>query len=353
MSASREEPLQPTRLMTRAGKLGWVIPLGLFLVLSSNVVALFLPFLEIDMIFYGKSEYMLPESVKLMWLSKLYWVAILIVVFSIIFPLLKTLSLIVIWFLRLNPHTRSRGIRVLEALGKWSMLDIFVVILLMVLSNDQIFLSTVPKIGLQFFIFAIIGNMIMSRIVEMIDSRLHPEVHLVSDQTKAVMPLNSTGWAGWFVPLLLVIAIISIVLAANVPFLRINDAALHSNSYSIMHAASALWEGNHYILGVFLVLFVVALPTIRILVIGWTWFTLRTKAAHVKRFDLIRIIGEWSMMSVFLLALVMIMTEGSKMVKTQVKPGLFAIVISLAVCLACIWLSRWVLRRRYQKLATE
>ena len=350
MSFTKEERLPPTRLMTRAGWLGWVIPLGLLLVLGSNIIALFLPFLEIDMVLKGKSEYKLPESVRLMWSVGLYWVAILIVAFSIMFPLLKTCSLIIIWFLRMEPRRRNWCIRLLEALGKWSMLDVFVVILLMVLSNDQIFLSTTPKIGLEFFIFAIIGNMVMSRIVDMIDFRLHPDVHTIRDEAKTVIPLSATGWGGWVIPLLLVIAVISIVLAVNLPFLRINDALLHSNSYSIVQAAAALWEGTDYILSIFLILFVVAFPMLRILIIGWTWFTHRTKAAHVKRFELIRIVGEWSMMSVFLLALVMLLTEGNAMVKTQVKPGLVAIVVSLAVCVACLWISRWILRRHFRSI---
>ena len=336
----------PSRLMSRAGIRGWLIPLGLILVLFSNVVALFLPFLDIEVVLKGSSEYKLPESVKLMWETGLYWVAILIVCFSIIFPLAKTIFLLITWFLKLRPDRRKGFIRLLETLGKWSMLDVFVVILLMVLSNEQLFLSTTPRIGLTFFIFAIIGNMIMSRIVATVDDRIHPEPDAMSNDKKQFMPMDSTGGLGWTLPLLLVVSLLSIVVATGLPFLKINDILLHSNSYSIMEATMALWDNERIVLGVFLFLFVVAMPVVRILLIGNMWFSKKTRAAHYKQMDLVRISGEWSMMSVFLLALVMILTEGRQLVNTKITSGLYAIMISTAVCVGSLWIARWLLNSR-------
>jgi paraquat-inducible protein A len=336
----------PSRLMSRAGVRGWLVPMGLVLVLISNVIALFLPFLDIEIVLKGSSEYKLPESVKLMWETGLYWVAILIVCFSIIFPLAKTISLLITWFLKLRPDRRKSFIRLLETLGKWSMLDVFVVILLMVLSNEQVFLSTTPRIGLTFFIFAIIGNMIMSRIVATLDDKIHPEPDAVSKDRVEFMPMDSTGGLGWAIPLLLLISFLSIIVAAGVPFLKINDILLHSNSYSIMDATIALWREKRIVLGIFLFLFVAVMPAVRILLIGRLWFSRKTRADHYKRMDVVRIAGEWSMMSVFLLALVMILTEGRQLVNTKITGGLYAIMISTAICVISLWAARWLLKSR-------
>jgi uncharacterized paraquat-inducible protein A len=146
--------------------------------------------------------------------------------------------------------------------------------------------------------------------------------------------------------LLLVISFTSIVVAVNAPFLRINDILLHSNSYGIMQATTALWNEERVVLGIFLFLFVAVLPTIRILLIGRLWFSHKTRAEHYKRMDLIRISGEWSMMSVFLLALVMILTEGKTLVNTDISPGLYAIMISTAVCVTSLWTARWLLKNK-------
>jgi uncharacterized paraquat-inducible protein A len=216
----------------------------------------------------------------------------------------------------------------------------------MVLSNDQVFLSTTPRIGLTFFIFAIIGNMIMSRIVATLDDRIHPEPEAVSKDMKKFMPMESTGGLGWALPLLLVLSLLSIVVATGLPFLRINDILLHSNSYSIMEAATALWDNERIVLGIFLFLFVVVMPVVRILLIGNVWFSRKTRADHYKRMDLVRISGEWSMMSVFLLALVMILTEGRELVNTKITSGLYAIMVSTAVCVISLWIARWLLNSR-------
>ena len=132
MTMSEEFRAAPAnRLFSITGRTKWIVPAGLFFVLIANIIALFVPFLAID--FMGLEIYSLLHSVQLMWDSGLYVIAIMIVGFSITFPLVKTLSLIVIWFVGMSPVVRHRMIRVLEAAGKWSMFDIFVVILLMVI----------------------------------------------------------------------------------------------------------------------------------------------------------------------------------------------------------------------------
>jgi len=340
------DPEERNSLMSTVGRTGWLVPIGLFLVLASNVAALSMPFLDIDVIIKGRMQYRLPESVWLMWTKGLYWVAILIVVFSIIFPIAKTLALIVTWFVRLRVDRRKRFIHLLEMLGKWSMLDIFVVVLLMVLSNKQIFLSTIPRVGLVFFIFAIIGNMIMSRIVEVVDERVHPGYGRTDDDGPAFMPLDSTGGPGWAVPLLAVAALGSIAVAVEIPFLRINDVLLHSNAYSVMDGIAALWEEERFVLALFLATFVATLPTIRMLMVLRLWFSSTTRGIHLRRLDAIRIVGEWSMMSVFLLALVMMATEGGQMVRTQIRGGMYAVMVSTVLCYLTVFVVSRLLRSR-------
>lgn len=333
-----------------AGLLGWLVPVGLLLVLTSNIIALFLPFLEIGIPF-NRTTYSLPHSVQLMWEAKLYWVSILIVSFSIVFPVFKTSALLVIWFSRLNPRFRNRVIRVLEALGKWSMLDIFIVILLMTLSTDQIFFETAPKIGLNFFIFAIVGNMVFSRIVEMIDSRLNEprDKVRVEEEEERIKLVSTTGWLGWTMPLLLIVSFASICIAVELPFLRINDILLHSNSFSIKQAIEAMWNEGRFILALFLLLFVVVAPLLNLAMVGHAWFTTTTPSSCRRRLDLIRICGEWSMMSVFLLGLGLLMTEGSEMVKTQARSGVIAIAVALATCVLSMRLSRWLMLKRLSR----
>ena len=330
MSISEEfRQAPPNRLLTCAGRRGWLIPAGLLFVLLANITALFVPFLSID--FMEKEVYSLPHSVLLMWDNKLYLIAILIVMFSITFPLVKTISLILIWFFSIRPFTRHRFIHLLESAGKWSMFDIFVVILLMVISTRQTFINTEPQIGLLFFIIAIIGNMLMSRLVSNLDQRYNfdPEAFF-GDEEKSFEPLTSTGAIGWFMPFLLLGGIVSMVYAIELPFFKINNIPLFSKSYSIHTAIEALFQDDRIVLAVFMVLFLCVAPLLSLILMGQCWLFHKTRYRISKRLVLVRIIGEWSMLSVFLMALAIVVTEGEQMVKTEIKPGIYAIMVAIA-----------------------
>ena len=183
----------PSRLMSRAGIRGWLIPLGLILVLFSNVVALFLPFLDIEVVLKGSSEYKLPESVKLMWETGLYWVAILIAGFSLVFPFVKLLSLFTLWFFPMRVSTRGRGLRILGSLGRWSLLDVFVALVLIVLAHEQgsLFVTDV-KPGLYLFLLAILMAMSTGEFMAVLHERTEnlPEL----SDTKTKRPSVGSGW---------------------------------------------------------------------------------------------------------------------------------------------------------------
>ena len=345
MTISEEFNRAPAnRLLTLAGRKGWLVPAGLLLVLLANITALFVPFLSID--FMGKEVYSLPHSVQLMWETKLYLIAILIVVFSITFPLFKTVSLILVWFSRIKPANRHRFIHLLESAGKWSMFDIFVVILLMVISTKQTFINTEPQIGLLFFIVAIIGNMLMSRLVASLDRRfnMNPEKNF-GDDKKVLEPLSMTGGIGWVMPFLVLGGIISIIYAIELPFFKINNIPLFSKTYSIHTAIEALYYDGRIVLTIFMLLFLCVAPLLALILIGQCWLFHKTRYLISRRLELIRIVGEWSMLSVFLMALSIVVTEGEQMVKTEIRPGIYAIIVAIAFTVLCTRLSEYKLRR--------
>ena len=101
-------------------------------------------------------------------ISKLYaehnlTVAIVILVFSVIVPLFKTLSMLFVSVYEFSPFA-ARVVRFFKHLGKWSMLDVFVVALLLVYmtSNNQDISRAEAEIGLYFFLTYVFLSMIAS-----------------------------------------------------------------------------------------------------------------------------------------------------------------------------------------------
>mmetsp|Transcript_12556 Transcript_12556/g.31778 ORF Transcript_12556/g.31778 Transcript_12556/m.31778 type:complete len:691 (-) Transcript_12556:145-2217(-) len=76
-------------------------------------------------------NFSLISSVSHMWEGGAYALAILIAILSGVWPYVKLISMLVLWFVPVRPNTRATLLSLLEALGKWSLIDIYVFALMM------------------------------------------------------------------------------------------------------------------------------------------------------------------------------------------------------------------------------
>lgn len=100
-----------------------------------------LPIMETRSLF-GQQEDTIMSGIVYLWLSGSAGLALVVFVASILVPLLKLLALTLLAASvslapRWRPHQRARLYRLVEAVGRWSMLDIFVVALLAALVQIQ------------------------------------------------------------------------------------------------------------------------------------------------------------------------------------------------------------------------
>jgi paraquat-inducible protein A len=149
-------------------KKGIIITSLLCISLIFNILALTTPFVTITQAFVNTLSYTLPYSIVMMWQDKLYVVAVLILVFSIIFPFVKLVLLSYIWFLCKDDRKRVRFIHIIEPLGKWSMLDVFIICIMLVLTNKQFLIGGKSEIGVIFFLIAILLSMTASHLIRIL-----------------------------------------------------------------------------------------------------------------------------------------------------------------------------------------
>ena len=228
----------------------WLIPLLLVVALTTNIIALKLPFLEIKMFPHDPEAYSIPHTVTLMWVKmKLYWVAILIAGFSLVFPFVKLLSLFSLWYLPMRVSTRGRGLRILGSLGRWSLLDVFVALVLIVLAHEQgSLLVTDVRPGLYLFLVAILLAMSTGEFMAVLHEKT--ESHPKLSTTKARRPSIGSGWRRLAVPALLLGSLASLLVAVELPFLKITAWYLTDNSYSILETIATLWTTGEPIFAV-------------------------------------------------------------------------------------------------------
>ena len=122
---------EPAKSMARQHPRRIDIPV---LIVSSAVtlfIGLRLPVLTVAKL-WEKTTFSIPSGIQNLWDEKYYFLATLILFFSIVFPAVKLITLFVVWFFRLKERSKKWALHWLGVLGKWSMLDVFVTAILIV-----------------------------------------------------------------------------------------------------------------------------------------------------------------------------------------------------------------------------
>jgi paraquat-inducible protein A len=130
-----------------------------------------LPLLHTQQMVFWKSTYSVWAGVLELWKQGEQLLAAMLFFFSIVFPAVKLLGLLLIWFVRLPAERRERLLHWLGFLGKWSMLDVFVVAILIVLVKLGPLARVEPRVGVYVFAAAIACSMLTTTYVDRLARR--------------------------------------------------------------------------------------------------------------------------------------------------------------------------------------
>ena len=120
------------------------------LILTSFVlllIALSMPLMSVEKMVLWKNDYSVIAGIHGLWEQGQYALAVILFFFSVVFPLFKLAMLGFIWF-------------------KWSMLDVFVVAILIVLVKLGPLAKVQPQRGVYWFAAAIFLSMVTSMYVD-------------------------------------------------------------------------------------------------------------------------------------------------------------------------------------------
>jgi paraquat-inducible protein A len=149
----------------------WIVPAALVVCLGLLVAGLSLPLLHTTQLLFWQSHYSVWTGIVSLWHQGEYLLAIVVFLFSMIFPFIKLGALATIWFRPLTAAARTRLLRGLEGLGKWSMLDVFVVAILIVLVKLGPLASVQPRVGVYLFTAAIVTSMLTTMAIDRLARR--------------------------------------------------------------------------------------------------------------------------------------------------------------------------------------
>ena len=283
--------------------------------LFCNVASLLTPFMDLRVGPFS-DPYSLTRSVNMMWSQGLYVLAVLVVAFSVFFPFAKLGVLAWVTAGKALEARRSRWLGVVEKLGKWSMLDVFLVCLILTLTSGQIMVGATPLIGIPLFVAAIFLSMLSG---ELLTAALQ--------HTPPSLPHRPTAQAGFY----LLLQGLALIGTMALPILRISDWKLADHAYSVITVVPTLWAKKSPISAVVVAAFLVVAPLVGWLLTLRHWWQRRADRPADHSQGLAHLVQRWSMLDVFGLALAIFLVEGDYLVRTEVRWGALCLLAMLAL----------------------
>lgn len=144
----------------------WDVYLLWIAAVATLTVGLSQPVITLTELVFKKNTYSIVGGVIELYNHKDYVLAAVIFIFSCVFPIVKLLSLLFLWFVSIDADERKTVVTWLGHLGKWSMLDVYVVALTILVAKSSSLLKAKPEMGIYFFGVSVVLSILTSTRIE-------------------------------------------------------------------------------------------------------------------------------------------------------------------------------------------
>ncbi len=152
-----------TSIIRRFTVQGIIINLLLLGSLIALIVGVIAPLLTLQKLYFIENTISLISTIQTLYSDSEWLLFIVITLFSVCIPIVKIVSLIMITNIDFEPDSfLDKTLSLIETLGKWSMLDVFVVALLLVSLKLGALAKVEVHYGLYVFAFSVILTMALS-----------------------------------------------------------------------------------------------------------------------------------------------------------------------------------------------
>ena len=162
--------------LARSRRWWWLGP-AMLLALGLVVAAWFLPTMTIERVpWIWRSKFTIWRVVEGLYADREYFIFAVIVLFSMVFPVVKLLAGLWVWA-RVDALSTGgrRAVGFVGVLGKWSMLDVFVVALLVAAIQVSLIANVEVHAGIYVFTAAVLASIALLNFLEraLAKPRLH------------------------------------------------------------------------------------------------------------------------------------------------------------------------------------
>lgn len=148
------------------------IPLLILVAAALLITGLSLPLVHVEKMVMWQSTYSVFTGTVSLFEQKEFFLGAVLFFFSMVFPIIKLVGLAFIWYCPMKSSDRKKFLHWLGLLGKWSMLDVFIVAILIVAVKLGPLANIEPRQGVYFFCLAILFSMISTTRVDQLARKI-------------------------------------------------------------------------------------------------------------------------------------------------------------------------------------
>lgn len=289
------------------------------------------PIIKLTSFVFWSSEHSLMTTVWVLIKENQLFLGITVLLFSIIFPVLKLFYLVIVSTLPAE-EIRKQGLRLraLEWLGKWSMHDVLVMALMIFFIKSQGVYDAASLTGVYFFTAAVV-LMILAyswlRTDTVNETTQRPEQRRtveVGKNGKARTRLKYSPLRNVVLSLLIILATVSFALGVTMPVIRFTTVYVWTKEHSIATIIYALYMNKEFFLCGVIAVFSVLFPFLKLFYL-LTLVTAPDLPAEFreKTFSVMEWLGRYSMTDVMVLALLIFYVNSSGYTEADVQPGAY------------------------------
>jgi paraquat-inducible protein A len=128
------------------------------------------------------------------------------------------------------------------------------------------------------------------------------------------------------------------------PAIRITQFRLWDTVYSIVGGLEVLWQDRQWLLFIVIVLFSVAFPYVKLLVLGWLWLLPRGPRDG-RVLAMLDTLGRWSMLDVLVVALAVVSVQSSFFIASRLETGIYYFAAAAVASMLLVAITRRLAQR--------
>ena len=288
------------------------------------------PMIKLTLFVFWSSEHSLMTTVWVLIKENQLFLGITVLLFSIVFPVLKLFYLVVVSTLP-AAEIQKLGfrLRALEWLGKWSMHDVLVMALMIFFIKSQGVYDAASLTGVYFFTAAVILMILayswlrtdtVRETTQPAKAALGlPDIDDDAEVRRPYSPLRNV-----VLSLLIILATVFFALGVTLPVIKFTTVYVWTNEHSIATIIYALYKNQEYFLCGVVFAFSVLFPFLKLFYL----LTLVTSPDlpyefRQRSFSMMEWLGRYSMTDVMVLALLIFYVNSSGYTEADVQPGVY------------------------------